>query len=173
MPTARPDIRLILTTEHDDFSHILRASLAVHYYEGGELLYPTWQSFGDTSGMAPYADLRITAQSDGAEWYGFDIAYRHVYSIDRDRVKTMSAALGRIERHTAKLTDRFGYPADFGEYCGRIADAAGVTNPSSAFGKKVPPERDISGSGYQWGSVDSLRWWLADAVKPLSAGITR
>lgn len=90
------------------------------------------RNFGSASfnGMR-LSDLRISSQGNNIDadrrLYGFDVVYRDSYAVDLHAAEEMVKTLRRIDRRLAALNAKYGTPATFGAYLGRVADAIGAT----------------------------------------------
>lgn len=113
--------------------------------------------------IAAIADLALRAQKNDdimdGRFYGWDVRYYNVYSVDIQYAKIMASTLTKIEKHLAKLADRFGYPTDYAAYAARIADYFGAE--TRCFGIRCEEMRP-DGSYWKWLDVDGLRQWLFD-----------
>jgi len=72
-------------------------------------------------------NLRATSQGDNdstpRRLYGFELRYHDVYAIDAHTAGRMARTLTTINRRMAKLVEKFGHPATFGQYLARVATA--------------------------------------------------
>lgn len=84
-------------------------------------------------------NLRVTSQGNQdaspRRLYGFDVEYRDVFAIDRRSAERMAKTLKTIETRMAKLADKFGHPATFGQYLARVANAIGAKFTVHTVGK--------------------------------------
>lgn len=67
-----------------------------------------------------------TCSGEERRLYAFETSYRNV-SLDASNVARYASTLKTIAGRLDKLTDRFGYPADFTGYLARVAEAIGAS----------------------------------------------
>jgi len=161
---------LVLTTERVD--RTVRAKLEVCYPDDeGKLCNPTWTGYGSAADLArdAFDSLVIRAQcepkaDDDLGWYGWRMEFYKPYSVDLKRAESMCNVLRSLTRKLAKMEPGRGSATSFTEYAARVAEVLGGW-PHVMFARKVDAARDLNGSGYQFGNVESLRYWLEDAAK--------
>lgn len=161
---------LVLTTERVD--RTVRAKLEICYLDAeGNLRNPTWTGYGSAAELAidAFDSLVIRAQCEPAAdddlgWYGWRMEFHKPYSVDLKRAESMCNVLRSLTRKLAKLEPGRGSATSFAEYAARVAEVLGGY-PHVQFARRVDPARDLNGTGYQFGNVESLRYWLEDATK--------
>jgi hypothetical protein len=114
--------------------------------------------------LAGFANLAVTALRDptsetaDGEWFGMELEYRDVYSVDAEQAQIMARTLRRLNTKLTKLNETFGRADDLATFCGRVTHALGSTAPY-AFGRRFD-SLQMNGKFYRWVDVDGLRSWL-------------
>ncbi len=89
-----------------------------------------WRNPSDTDDdVAGFADLFCTgyaASKDGQGSFGWDVEYRHVYSIKARQAERMAKTLKAIDKKLTAMYQQEGSCATFGEYANRFARAIGA-----------------------------------------------
>lgn len=86
-------------------------------------------------------------------------AYRRVYRVDLARAEEMVTVLRKLRRKVEQLTGRYGDATDLAQYAAYVAEAIGNT-AERPFLRRVEPDQDFDGTGYQAMSPSELRRWL-------------
>ena len=121
---------LILREENRDGYYHLRGRIVTDRYESGSRFpYGLDDTYGDGhlwSGLETYCQGDAqSASRDRDAVYGFSAEYRDVYTVDVRKARRMIKTLEKIERSLNKLSEARGYVQNYGDYCGRVAEALG------------------------------------------------
>jgi len=136
-----------------------------HPYSGDEAYKPDG-SFNkirniDEANGWHFNDLTVNSQGEHRDYYGstenrrlygWEVRYQDAGSVDLSRAKSMADTLSKLERKQTKLSDQYGYPATFGAYLARVADALGIQS-------FVFAQDDSQGLGW---SYDDADWTIVD-----------
>jgi len=173
---TKPTIAILMskTTEADkwrDNEPTLRITAKFVKLEDGHIRNLSDSSYDDNE--MPFADLQVTAFLDASSlrtdptvrlWGNYP-EFRSVFSVEARRARAMAATMNRIERGEAKLSERFGTPATFGERLARIADVLGVktflvwyTEPTGVWG-------DYDSGVFDTRDAASVIGWIANAER--------
>ncbi len=152
MTKTTEDVRLLLTTERNQFSGDDRLSIIARPIQ----MTPDGLRNVREAGFEPHplADFQIGAAAAPnvdtfGDTYGWHREYRNVYSIDVVRADVMSKTLRRIDRGMKKLEQQFGFATDFPTYLVRVAHVLGITQ----FGWKIADGGSswtYDGNEYRW-----------------------
>jgi hypothetical protein len=123
----------------------IRLRVCTQKYENGQ--YVVYGVDDDYDNGILYSNLRISCQGDeksrlrehighNGAVYGWDVLYHDVYTVDARKATRMSKTLALIERKLRQLADRRGYAGNFGDYCGRVAEALGCVGMVETRGEK-------------------------------------
>lgn len=108
-------------------------------------------------------DFTVEACRDAAypdsSFYPGEAVFRRVYRVDLARADAMAKVLRQVQRKVAQLPGRYGDPTDAAQYAAYVAEAIGIT-AERPFLRRVEPDQDFDGTGYQAMSPSELRRWL-------------
>lgn len=113
---------------------------------------------------AAYASLGVTAYFNPEfGWYGWGVSYVEPTHVELRQAEHMVKMLRKIRRALDRFNETLGSETDLAGFCGRVAQAIGVTNAMS-FGEYAK-EMQMSETHYRWTDVDGLRSKLAKVVE--------
>lgn len=161
----KADLRFFVNT--DGSRDYFTVKLSVVKVENAHIRNPMFSRYGVQSGDgAEYDGFTISAQTgpSDANFYGYEPEFRDVHRVQLAQAESMVKVLKKIDRHLAKLNDRFSGPTDFASYMARVADAIGAKNPAFVVRTSEAAGSSWDDSEYRYIDADGLRYHLQHVV---------
>lgn len=144
--------------------------------------YLTNNSIGWLDTPSRYLEhLQVRAQADShkTDFYGWEVQYADVMSIEQGKAKAMAATLTSLGNKLHKLNDRFDYAESLPAYLARFAESLGCASLAGSrpylrhARTAAEMEQDRPGGGAEHGDMlgyvsmdtDGMRWWLARQLR--------
>lgn len=119
---------LISTEKKNNYAHIKIYIVKINEHgkprNFSDTIY-TWEGDKATeyyNGLCAYNQIGKHEVSEKCKSYGWEISYRNVYVIEKDKAKWMYKTLNSIDKKLHKIDENRSNPTSFGEYVGRVAE---------------------------------------------------